>query len=166
MSLFTQIIISALLVMMATWIYGRVRFQCDVQFMLGKTISSFKIFCIRFVVPFFIALSLVSHKYRYYIFESHSFNELLVGDSPYANSKWCRGLADLDQPDSNLFTCPWLYALPIVPDERHLAPTNETMFCAARLASGERGQSSVLWGNHGHIRNACHWQWQHRLITA
>ncbi|EDW65049.2 LOW QUALITY PROTEIN: uncharacterized protein Dvir_GJ19616 [Drosophila virilis] len=58
MSLFTQIIISALLVMMATWIYGRVRFQCDLQFMLGKTISSFKIFCIRFVVPFFIALSL------------------------------------------------------------------------------------------------------------
>ncbi|XP_030240691.1 sodium- and chloride-dependent GABA transporter 1 [Drosophila navojoa] len=58
MSVFTQIIISALLIVMATWIYGRVRFQCDLQFMLGKTISNFKITCIRFVVPFFLGVAL------------------------------------------------------------------------------------------------------------
>ncbi|KAH8412114.1 hypothetical protein KR222_011666, partial [Zaprionus bogoriensis] len=58
MTLFTQIIISAILVLMGTWIYGRMRFQCDLQFMLGKTISSLKIFIIRFITPLFIALGL------------------------------------------------------------------------------------------------------------
>lgn len=58
MALFTQVVFSALLILMTTWIYGRVRFQCDLQFMLGKTISSAKIFSIRFIVPCFIALAL------------------------------------------------------------------------------------------------------------
>ncbi|XP_034474099.1 sodium- and chloride-dependent glycine transporter 1 [Drosophila innubila] len=57
-ALFTQIIFSALLILMTTWIYGRVRFQCDLQFMLGKTISESKIFAIRFIAPCFIALAL------------------------------------------------------------------------------------------------------------
>ncbi|XP_032592332.1 sodium- and chloride-dependent glycine transporter 1 isoform X2 [Drosophila grimshawi] len=58
MTVFTQMIISGVLILMATWIYGRKRFQCDLQFMLGKTISNLKIFCIRCVVPFFVALGL------------------------------------------------------------------------------------------------------------
>jgi len=52
---------------MTTWVYGRVRFQCDLQFMLGKTISSFKIFFIRFATPIFLGLCLVSSGYYYKI---------------------------------------------------------------------------------------------------
>lgn len=52
--------ISFVLLLMTTWIYGRERFQCDLQFMLGKTISSFKIFLIRFLTPAFFVLSIVS----------------------------------------------------------------------------------------------------------
>ncbi|KAH8413292.1 hypothetical protein KR009_009762 [Drosophila setifemur] len=60
LAMFTHIAISGLLLLMATWVYGRVRFQCDLQFMLGKTISSFKIFFIRFATPIFLGLCLVT----------------------------------------------------------------------------------------------------------
>ncbi|KAI8124951.1 Sodium- and chloride-dependent glycine transporter 1 [Lucilia cuprina] len=51
----THLTISILLIVITTWIYGRERFQCDLQFMLGKTISNFKInILLRFVTPFFI----------------------------------------------------------------------------------------------------------------
>ncbi|KAH8355834.1 hypothetical protein KR200_010720 [Drosophila serrata] len=58
LAMFTQLFISGVLLMMTTWVYGRVRFQCDLQFMLGKTISSFKIFFIRFATPIFLGLCL------------------------------------------------------------------------------------------------------------
>jgi len=60
LAVFTHVFISGVLLLMTTWVYGRVRFQCDLQFMLGKTISSFKIFFIRFVTPIFLGLCLVS----------------------------------------------------------------------------------------------------------
>ncbi|KAH8262799.1 hypothetical protein KR044_000365 [Drosophila immigrans] len=66
MALFTQVVFSALLVLMTTWIYGRVRFQCDLQFMLGKTISSAEIFFIRIVAPCFIGLALYQISYMLY----------------------------------------------------------------------------------------------------
>ncbi|XP_067624086.1 sodium- and chloride-dependent glycine transporter 1 isoform X2 [Eurosta solidaginis] len=56
----SHLIISFVLLLMTTWIYGRERFQCDLQFMLGKTISSFKIFLIRFLTPAFFVLSIVN----------------------------------------------------------------------------------------------------------
>ncbi|XP_022230627.2 sodium- and chloride-dependent GABA transporter 1 [Drosophila obscura] len=58
LAMFSHVIISGVLVLMATWVYGRVRFQCDLQFMLGKTISSFTIFFIRFGTPIFLGLCL------------------------------------------------------------------------------------------------------------
>ncbi|XP_060647908.1 sodium- and chloride-dependent glycine transporter 1 [Drosophila nasuta] len=67
MALFTQVVFSALLILMATWIYGRVRFQCDLQFMLGKTISSGEIFFIRIIAPCFIALALYQTIYMLYV---------------------------------------------------------------------------------------------------
>ncbi|XP_075152750.1 sodium- and chloride-dependent glycine transporter 1 [Haematobia irritans] len=50
----THLTISILVLFICTWIYGRERFQCDLQFMLGKTISNFKIFLLRFLTPFFL----------------------------------------------------------------------------------------------------------------
>ncbi|XP_017060348.1 sodium- and chloride-dependent glycine transporter 1 [Drosophila ficusphila] len=63
LAVFTQVLISGVLLLMTTWIYGRVRFQCDLQFMLGKTISSFKICFIRFVTPIFLGLCLFQLSY-------------------------------------------------------------------------------------------------------
>lgn len=54
-----HVIISLVLLWMTTWIYGRERFQCDVQFMLGKTISNFKILLIRFVTPALLVVAFV-----------------------------------------------------------------------------------------------------------
>ncbi|XP_018798472.1 PREDICTED: sodium- and chloride-dependent glycine transporter 1 [Bactrocera latifrons] len=59
----SHLIISFVLLLMTTWIYGRERFQCDLQFMLGKTISSFKIFLIRFLTPAFFVLSIIQTLY-------------------------------------------------------------------------------------------------------
>lgn len=56
----THLTISILLLLVSTWIYGRERFQCDLQFMLGKTISNFKIFLLRFLTPFFLGFCIVS----------------------------------------------------------------------------------------------------------
>uniref|UniRef100_W8ARF3 Sodium-and chloride-dependent glycine transporter 1 n=5 Tax=Ceratitis capitata TaxID=7213 RepID=W8ARF3_CERCA len=59
----SHLIISIVLLLMTTWIYGRERFQCDLQFMLGKTITSFKIFLIRFLTPAFFVLSFIQTLY-------------------------------------------------------------------------------------------------------
>uniref|UniRef100_A0A6P4F432 Sodium- and chloride-dependent glycine transporter 1 n=1 Tax=Drosophila rhopaloa TaxID=1041015 RepID=A0A6P4F432_DRORH len=58
LAFFSHVFFSGVLLLMTTWVYGRVRFQCDLQFMLGKTISSFKIFFIRFATPIFLGLCL------------------------------------------------------------------------------------------------------------
>ncbi|XP_033173101.1 sodium- and chloride-dependent GABA transporter 1 isoform X1 [Drosophila mauritiana] len=65
LAVFTHLLISGILVLMTTWVYGRVRFQCDLQFMLGKTISSFKIFFIRFATPIFLGLCLFQLTYLF-----------------------------------------------------------------------------------------------------
>uniref|UniRef100_A0A1A9VMD9 Amino acid transporter transmembrane domain-containing protein n=2 Tax=Glossina austeni TaxID=7395 RepID=A0A1A9VMD9_GLOAU len=54
----THLTLSILLLTITTWIYGRERFQCDLQFMLGKTITNFKIFLLRFVTPAFLVISI------------------------------------------------------------------------------------------------------------
>ncbi|XP_015035842.2 sodium- and chloride-dependent glycine transporter 1-like [Drosophila pseudoobscura] len=74
MALFSNVLISGVLVLMATVVYGRVRFQCDLQFMLGKTISSFTIFFIRFGTPIFLGLCL--GQLVYYLI---TFNEIHQG---------------------------------------------------------------------------------------
>ncbi|XP_034669876.1 sodium-dependent noradrenaline transporter [Drosophila subobscura] len=71
LAMFSHVLISGVLVLMATWVYGRVRFQCDLQFMLGKTISSFTIFFIRFATPIFLGLCLC--QLVYFLI---SFNEI------------------------------------------------------------------------------------------
>ncbi|XP_044250991.1 sodium- and chloride-dependent glycine transporter 1 [Drosophila takahashii] len=65
LAVFTHVFISGVLLLMTTWVYGRVRFQCDLQFMLGKTISSFKIFFIRFATPIFLGLCLFQLTYLF-----------------------------------------------------------------------------------------------------
>nr|XP_016945902.1 sodium- and chloride-dependent glycine transporter 1 [Drosophila suzukii]XP_016945903.1 sodium- and chloride-dependent glycine transporter 1 [Drosophila suzukii]XP_036678006.1 sodium- and chloride-dependent glycine transporter 1 [Drosophila suzukii] len=75
LAVFTHVFISGVLLLMTTWVYGRVRFQCDLQFMLGKTISSFKIFFIRFVTPIFLGLCLFQLTY---LFSRDRIHDVLI----------------------------------------------------------------------------------------
>ncbi|EDV31364.1 uncharacterized protein Dana_GF14587, isoform D [Drosophila ananassae] len=71
LAMFTHIIISGILALMVTWVYGRVRFQCDLQFMLGKTISSVKIFFIRLATPIFLGFCLIQVSFFIDLHEIH-----------------------------------------------------------------------------------------------
>ncbi|XP_019893180.2 sodium- and chloride-dependent glycine transporter 1 [Musca domestica] len=70
----THLIISMLLLFVSTWIYGRERFQCDLQFMLGKTISNFKIFLLRFLTPIFLGFCIGDVIYATYSYTDDSYN--------------------------------------------------------------------------------------------
>ncbi|XP_067624073.1 sodium-dependent serotonin transporter-like isoform X2 [Eurosta solidaginis] len=47
----TQISLNLLLLLVVLWIYGRVRFQRDIEFMLNQGIATWKIYMLRFVSP-------------------------------------------------------------------------------------------------------------------
>ncbi|XP_061391174.1 sodium-dependent serotonin transporter-like, partial [Musca vetustissima] len=70
----THLTISILLLFVSTWIYGRERFQCDLQFMLGKTISNFKIFLLRFLTPIFLGFCIGDVIYATYSYSDDSNN--------------------------------------------------------------------------------------------
>ncbi|XP_016963078.1 sodium- and chloride-dependent glycine transporter 1 [Drosophila biarmipes] len=68
-ALATHSLLHLLLILVVLWIYGRERFQRDIEFMLGQPFASWKVFIIRFIAPIIllicllagIGLSLVSH---------------------------------------------------------------------------------------------------------
>ncbi|KAH8413103.1 hypothetical protein KR009_007939 [Drosophila setifemur] len=48
-----------LLLMVVLWIYGRQRFQRDIEFMLGQLFASWKIFILRFITPIILMFTLM-----------------------------------------------------------------------------------------------------------
>lgn len=56
----TQTAINLLLILIVLWIYGRVRFQRDIEFMINERFSTWKINILRFVAPLGMLLALVS----------------------------------------------------------------------------------------------------------
>ncbi|XP_067624069.1 sodium- and chloride-dependent neutral and basic amino acid transporter B(0+)-like [Eurosta solidaginis] len=58
-SLFTQTSLNLLLLLVILWIYGRVRFQRDIEFMLGQRFSTWKVNILRFVAPICLCLLLL-----------------------------------------------------------------------------------------------------------
>ncbi|XP_037958607.1 sodium- and chloride-dependent glycine transporter 1 [Teleopsis dalmanni] len=76
LALLTHVTISIVLLLMTCWIYGRERFQCDLQFMLGKTISNFKIFLIRFVTPAFLVINIF--QILFLLEQEESASELVI----------------------------------------------------------------------------------------
>lgn len=58
----TQTAINLLLILIVLWIYGRVRFQRDIEFMTNQRFTTFKINILRFVAPLGMIIILVSGK--------------------------------------------------------------------------------------------------------
>ncbi|XP_037812893.1 sodium- and chloride-dependent glycine transporter 1-like [Lucilia sericata] len=54
----SQTAINLLLILVVLWVYGRERFQRDIEFMINKRFSTWKIYVLRFVVPLGILLAL------------------------------------------------------------------------------------------------------------
>ncbi|XP_016998140.2 sodium- and chloride-dependent glycine transporter 1-like [Drosophila takahashii] len=58
-SIFSHSLLHLLLILVVLWIYGRERFQRDIEFMLGQPFASWKIFILRFIAPIFLVISLL-----------------------------------------------------------------------------------------------------------
>ncbi|XP_070133757.1 sodium- and chloride-dependent glycine transporter 1-like isoform X2 [Drosophila bipectinata] len=52
-------VLHLLLLLVILWIYGRVRFQRDIKFMLGQPFANWKVFILRFISPFILLISLI-----------------------------------------------------------------------------------------------------------
>ncbi|EDW04451.1 GH12939 [Drosophila grimshawi] len=50
-------ILHLLLLLAVLWVYGRERFQRDIEFMLGQPFASWKVFILRFIAPLFLLLA-------------------------------------------------------------------------------------------------------------
>ncbi|XP_016963054.1 sodium- and chloride-dependent glycine transporter 1-like [Drosophila biarmipes] len=57
-SIFSHSLLHLLLLLVVLWIYGRDRFQRDIEFMLGQPFASWKIFILRFIAPIFFVICL------------------------------------------------------------------------------------------------------------
>ncbi|XP_037958603.1 sodium-dependent proline transporter-like [Teleopsis dalmanni] len=58
-ALFTQTTLDLLLLLVVLWIYGRERFQRDIEFMLEKTFATWKINVLRYLIPIFLLFTLL-----------------------------------------------------------------------------------------------------------
>ncbi|XP_037710208.1 LOW QUALITY PROTEIN: sodium- and chloride-dependent glycine transporter 1-like [Drosophila subpulchrella] len=57
-SIFSNSLLHLLLLLVVFWIYGRDRFQRDIEFMLGQPFASWKIFVLRYIAPILFVFSL------------------------------------------------------------------------------------------------------------
>ncbi|XP_037812916.1 sodium- and chloride-dependent neutral and basic amino acid transporter B(0+)-like [Lucilia sericata] len=56
----TQNALNLLLILIVLWIYGRIRFQRDIEFMINQGFSTWQINILRFVAPLFMLFSLLT----------------------------------------------------------------------------------------------------------
>ncbi|XP_017067823.2 sodium-dependent proline transporter-like isoform X1 [Drosophila eugracilis] len=57
--IFTHSLLHLLLLLVVLWIYGRERFQRDIEFMLGLPFASWKVFILRFIAPIILVICLM-----------------------------------------------------------------------------------------------------------
>ncbi|XP_044251046.2 sodium-dependent dopamine transporter-like [Drosophila takahashii] len=55
----TYSMLHLLLLLVVLWIYGRERFQRDIEFMLSQPFDSWKIYMLRFIAPIFLVIGLM-----------------------------------------------------------------------------------------------------------
>nr|XP_016924204.1 sodium- and chloride-dependent neutral and basic amino acid transporter B(0+)-like [Drosophila suzukii] len=58
-ALVSHSLLHLLLILVVLWIYGRQRFQRDIEFMLGQPFASWKVFILRFIAPIILVLCLL-----------------------------------------------------------------------------------------------------------
>ncbi|KAH8334119.1 hypothetical protein KR059_006803 [Drosophila kikkawai] len=79
-SIFSHSVLHLLLLLVVLWIYGRVRFQRDIEFMLGQPFASWKVFILRFISPIILCFTLVGHRFlKFFIAKIISFSYQLMG---------------------------------------------------------------------------------------
>ncbi|XP_043646459.1 sodium-dependent noradrenaline transporter-like isoform X1 [Drosophila teissieri] len=62
---FSSSLLHLLLIFVVLWIYGRERFQRDMEFMLGQPFASWKVFTLRFIAPIFLVICLIDITFLY-----------------------------------------------------------------------------------------------------
>ncbi|KAH8411965.1 hypothetical protein KR222_003895 [Zaprionus bogoriensis] len=75
-AIFSNSVMHLVMLLAVLWVYGRERFQRDIEFMLGQPFSSIKVFILRFIAPLFLLCSLTSG-FLVSSFE-HTFSSFLV----------------------------------------------------------------------------------------
>ncbi|XP_016998143.2 sodium-dependent acetylcholine transporter-like [Drosophila takahashii] len=58
-AIFTHSVLHLLLLLVVLWIYGRERFQRDIEFMLGLQFPSWRIYILRFIAPIILLICLL-----------------------------------------------------------------------------------------------------------
>ncbi|XP_034668145.1 sodium-dependent proline transporter-like [Drosophila subobscura] len=58
-AIWSHSLLHLLLILVVLWIYGRERFQRDIEFMLGQPFASWKVFVLRFIAPLILIISLL-----------------------------------------------------------------------------------------------------------
>ncbi|XP_041675546.1 sodium- and chloride-dependent glycine transporter 1-like isoform X2 [Drosophila eugracilis] len=59
-AIFSHSVLHLLLLLVVLWVYGRQRFQRDIEFMLGQPFASWKVFILRFIAPFILVICLLT----------------------------------------------------------------------------------------------------------
>ncbi|XP_054744427.1 sodium-dependent proline transporter-like [Anastrepha obliqua] len=77
-SLFTQTALNLLLLLVVLWVYGRVRFQRDIEFMLGQRFATWKVNMLRFVAPICLCLLLLVAILASFVRHSNSSIVILI----------------------------------------------------------------------------------------
>ncbi|XP_034472534.1 sodium-dependent proline transporter-like [Drosophila innubila] len=75
-AIFTYSAMHLLLILAVLWIYGRDRFQRDIEFMLGRPFASWKVFTLRFIAPLFLLNTLLFGLFA--SFMKHVYESTLV----------------------------------------------------------------------------------------
>ncbi|KAH8271017.1 hypothetical protein KR018_000171 [Drosophila ironensis] len=71
-------VLHLLLILVVLWIYGRVRFQRDIEFMLGQPFVSWKVNILRFVSPILLVIAIISGIFIAWMEHSYSKKILLI----------------------------------------------------------------------------------------
>ncbi|XP_017069627.2 sodium- and chloride-dependent glycine transporter 1-like isoform X2 [Drosophila eugracilis] len=68
-AIFTHSVLNFLLLLVVLWVYGRQRFQRDIEFMLGQPFASWKVFILRFIAPIIFLIGLFAGIYFYSFYD-------------------------------------------------------------------------------------------------
>ncbi|XP_043641394.1 sodium-dependent noradrenaline transporter-like isoform X2 [Drosophila teissieri] len=75
---FSHSLLHLLLLFVVLWIYGRERFQLDMEFMLGQPFASWKVFTLRFIAPIFLVICLINITFLYGLKHTYSTEAVVV----------------------------------------------------------------------------------------
>jgi len=143
-----------MLLFVVLWIYGRKRFQRDIEFMLGKQIPSWNIFILRFVAPIILVICLVCFELTFGVTLILSAS-LIAGCCVRCEAHPLPSSGPLDVHYTGGATHSghsWLWILLPFPEPWHLSGPLETHLSTHRLVPGWNGVPPA-------VRGSCRKQW-------